>query len=148
MINILIELSKLEEIIKSNRLDILILTDKYLDRIDIFFFRFLRRIVGIKTSYYSRINNHGMRRTANYSKKSSEKMHKTQYKMLNEIFFADIDNPMHNMVFASNFRDRIRIIGYKGGRKKILGGDRNIYFFRHNLARDERGPYCLFFLYL
>ena len=49
-------------------LDALTLTDKNLDRINAFFLRFLRRIVGIKASYYSRVSNHVVWRTANYSK--------------------------------------------------------------------------------
>ena len=99
-------------------LDALTLTDKNLDRIHAFFLRFLKRIVGIKASYYSRVSNHVVWRTANYSKKPSERLHKMQYKMLKEVFFADIDNPLHNVVFASAFRDRIRVTGRKRGRKK------------------------------
>ena len=99
-------------------MDALTLTDKHLDRIDAFFLRFLRRIVGIKASYYSRVSNHVVWRAANYSKKPSERLHKIQYKMLKEVFAADIDKPLHNVVFASTFRDRIRVSGRKRGRKK------------------------------
>ena len=126
-------------------LDALTLTDKHLDRIDAFFFRFLRRIVGIKASFYSRVSNNVVWRTANYSKRPSERMHKMQYKMLKEVFFADLDNPLHNVVFASAFRDRIRVTGRKRGRKKAYWVETTtLRFFkdRRNLARVEVGPHC------
>ena len=49
-------------------LDALTLTPKHMKRINGVYFRFLRRIVGIKASYYSRISNHVVWRKANYRK--------------------------------------------------------------------------------
>ena len=121
-------------------LDALTLTDKSLDRIDAFFFRFLRRIVGIKASYYSRVSNHVVWRTANYPKKPSDRLHKIQDKMLGEVFAAGIDNPLYNVVFASVFRDRIRVTGRKRGRKKrILGRDHNAALFPRQLDQPRTG---------
>ena len=71
-------------------LDALTLADKNLDRIDAFFLRFLSRIVGIKASYYSRVSNEVVWRTANYPKKPSDRLHKIQYKILTEVFAANI----------------------------------------------------------
>ena len=48
------------------------LQDKFLKRIDAFYIRFLRRIVGIKASFYSRITNNEVWRRARYPKKPSD----------------------------------------------------------------------------
>ena len=69
-----------------------------------------------------------------------------QYKMLTEVFFADLDKPLHNVVFASAFKDRIRVTGRKRGRKKSYWVETTTHrFFRNNwtnLARVEVGPHC------
>ena len=44
-------------------LDALTLTDKFLQRIDAYYIRFLRRVVGIKASFYSHIPNHTTQQT-------------------------------------------------------------------------------------
>ena len=70
-------------------LDALTLQDKHFKRIDAYCSRFLRRIVGITASYYSRITNKVVWRTAGYPKKPSSFV---QLKMLKQVFLADPAN--------------------------------------------------------
>ena len=53
-------------------LDALTLTPKHMKKINGVYFRFLRRIIGIKASYYSRISNHAVWRRANYPQRPSD----------------------------------------------------------------------------
>ena len=55
-------------------LDALTLTAKHMKKINGVYFRFLRRIIGIKASYYSRISNHEVWRRANYPQRPSDKL--------------------------------------------------------------------------
>ena len=96
-------------------LDSLTLTEKHLKRIDAFYLRFLRRIVGIKASYYSHITNHSVWRTAGYPRKPSDQLNQSQRKLLNQLFLANTEDPSHHVVFSSAFRDRIRVKGRRRG---------------------------------
>ena len=86
-------------------MDAFTLADKLIKRIDAVYFRFLRRIVGIKASYYSRVSNHMVRRRANFPQRPSDRLSKLQYKMLRDVFQAPMVDPLHNMVFSSAHRD-------------------------------------------
>ena len=96
-------------------LDSLTLTPKDLKRIDGFWFRFLRRIVGIKASFYSRITNAEVYTKANSPEKPSTTLLYTQYKTTVEIFKEPPSDPMHSVVFASSFKDRILYQGRRRG---------------------------------
>ena len=87
-------------------LDTLTLTDKCIHSIDAFYFKFLRRIVNIKASYYSRISNQVVWRTAGYPKKPSYFLLNAQYGILSEVFHTDSSQPLHHVVFNSAYRDR------------------------------------------
>ena len=87
-------------------LDALTLTPKHLHRIDGVYFRFLRRIVGIKASYYSRISNHVVWRQANYPQRPSDRLRNLQYKMMYKVFISPVEDPLHGVVFSSAYRDR------------------------------------------
>ena len=63
-------------------LDTLTLQNKHIKRLDAYYLRFLRRIIGIKASYYSRINNHVVWRRAGYPRKPSSYVHNAQAKLL------------------------------------------------------------------
>ena len=67
-------------------LDSITLTTKDLNRIDGFWFRFLRRIVGIKASFYCKITNEEMCRKANTPEKRSTTRLYTHYKTTIPIF--------------------------------------------------------------
>ena len=97
-------------------LDVFTLTTPLLDRIDAFYFRFLRRIVKIPASYISRVTNHTVWAQANYPKKPSEFVLKTEKKLILRTFQAPREDPMHNVLFASGFRDRINLQGRRRGR--------------------------------
>ena len=97
-------------------LDTLTLTDN--NRIDAFYLSFLRRIVNTKASYYSKISNHEVWRTAGYPKKPSYFLLKAQYSILSEVFHTDSSKPLHHVVFNSAYRDRIIVKGRRRGRKK------------------------------
>ena len=99
-------------------LDAFTLTDKQLQRIDGFYFRFLRRLAGIKASYYSRISNSTVYHNAGKPKLPSESLVQLQHKMLSEVFLADMQEPIHNVVFCSGYKDRIRSIGRRRGRDR------------------------------
>ena len=99
-------------------LDAFTLTNRHLKRIDAVYFRFLRRIVGIKASFYSRVSNNIVWSRANYPQRPSDRLNKLQYRMLSEVFQAPMDDPLHNVVFNSAYRDRIQIRGRHRGRRK------------------------------
>ena len=98
-------------------LDTLTLRDKQLARIDAYYFRFLRRVVNIKASYYSRISNHTVWRTANYPSKPSSFLYKAQQKLLEAVYATDLSEPLHNVVFTSVYKDRIISTGRRRGMK-------------------------------
>ena len=79
-------------------LDALTLTDKDLKRIDGQFYRFLRRAIGIKASYYSRISNADVWSQASRPHRPSETI-KTS----------------HNVVFCAGLKDRIFTQGRRRG---------------------------------
>ena len=130
-------------------LDTLTLTDKHINRIDACYSKFLRRIVNIKASYYSRISNHVVWRTAGYPKKSSYFLLNSPYSILSEVFYTDSSLPLHHVVFNSAYRDRIIVNGRRRGRKKPYFIDTTTkgYFPRiwsENPGRDIFGPHAVY----
>ena len=97
-------------------LDHLTLTDKQLLRIDAYYYRFLRRSIGIKASYYSRISNQTVWEQALKPHRPSERLHKAQHKVMKEVYDAPMEDPMHFVVFASCHKDRIL---YQGRRRSM-----------------------------
>ena len=96
-------------------LDALTLTAKDLKRIDGQFYRFLRRAIGIKASYYSRISNVEVWEQASRPRRPTETLDRTQYKMMREVYCSNMDNPIHNVVFCTGFKDRIFTQGRRRG---------------------------------
>ena len=92
-------------------MDSFTLTDKYIKKIDAVYFRFLRRIVGIKASYYSRISNHIVWRRTYYPQTPSDRLSKLQFTMLRDVFQAPMEDPLRNVVFSSAYRDRVQVRG-------------------------------------
>ena len=99
-------------------LDALTLTPKHMKKINGVYFRFLRRIIGIKASYYSRVSNHEVWRKANYPQRPSDRLANLQYKMMHAVFTSPMEDPLHNVVFNAAYRDRIVIKGRHRGRKR------------------------------
>ena len=130
-------------------LDTLTLTDKHVNRIDAFYFKFLRRIVNIKVSYYSRISNHVVWRTAGYPKKPSYFLLNSQYNILSEVLYTDSSLPLHHVVFNSAYRDRIIVKGRRRGRKKpyFIETTTKRYFSKiwsENPGRGIFGPHAVY----
>ena len=94
------------------------ISSKDIKRIDAFYLKFLRRLVNIKASYYSRISNHVVWKTAGYPIKPSYFLLNSQYKILSEVFHTDSSMPLHHVVFNSACRDRIIVKGRRRGWKK------------------------------
>ena len=69
-------------------MDSLTLTTPQLNRLDAYYYRFLRRIVGIKAkvSYYSRVPNAEVGHRAGYPNRPSDSLWKQQYQFMREVF--------------------------------------------------------------
>ena len=93
----------------------LTLTDKQLRRIDAYYYTFLRRSIGIKASYYSRISNQTVWEQALKPHRPSERLYKAQHKVMKEVYNASMEDPMHSVVFASCHKDRILYQGRRRG---------------------------------
>ena len=119
-------------------LDALTLQDNHLKRIDAYYYRFLRRIVGIKASYYSRVTNNVVWRTARHPKKPSAFLHKAQLKILTQVFLSDPAEPIHHVVFSPSFKDRIHATGSRRGGKIPYWLEVTTY--RHFKAHWDHNP--------
>ena len=96
-------------------LEALTLTSKNLQTINAQYYRFLRRAIGIKASYYSRVSNESVWEQAGRPQCPSEFLHAVQHKMLQDVFAHNMDHPLHNVVFATGFKDRILSQGRRRG---------------------------------
>ena len=96
-------------------LDSLTLTDKMLKKIDGQYYRFLRRSIGIKASFYSRVTNRDVWEQAGKPVPASELLNWNQYKTLIEVFQQDRTQPTHSSIFCSAFKDRIVAQGRRRG---------------------------------
>ena len=94
------------------------LTHKHLQRIDSIYFRFLRRVMRIKHSYYSRISNFEVWVRAGRPMQPSFILQHRQYKQLLTLLHSTPDDPLHNIVFCSAFRDRLQYNPKARGRPK------------------------------
>ena len=98
-------------------LDALTLQSKHLKRVDAYYYRFLRRIVGVKASYYSRITNVEVYCRAGHPRKPSDTLQKLQKNMMTQVFEAPETDPLHHVVFSPAFKDRIQATGRRRGGK-------------------------------
>ena len=80
-------------------LDSFTLTTPLMHRIDEYCLRFLRRVLGIKASYYSRIPNSEVYNKARRPKLPAQTLSDTQYKMMKEVFLSDMSDIPHSVVF-------------------------------------------------
>ena len=121
--------------------DSLTLVDKQLKRIDAFHFRFLRRIINIKALYYSWINNNEVWWRAGYPKRLSDFIRNSQFNMYNEVFEAPSHNPIHHVIFATAYKDRIQTEGRRRGMKfpYWIEVTTQRYFPQHWSANPGRG---------
>ena len=96
-------------------LDAITLTTPLLKRVDAFYYRFLRRVVGVKASYYSRITNQEVWNKANQPRLPSETLHKLQLNMMREVFTQPRTEITHSVVFGSAYKDRTLSQGRRRG---------------------------------
>jgi len=96
-------------------LDALTITEKQLHRLDAHYIRFLRRIVGVKASYYSHVTNQAVYNKAKHPKLPSDIIAELQFKMLQEVYSTPQESPLHNVVFSSANKDRILYQGRRRG---------------------------------
>ena len=124
-------------------LDSLTLTTPQLRRIDAQYLRFLRRSIGIKASYYSRIPNQEVWRQAGHPTLPSGRLHWVQYKRFVAVFQSDMQDPIHNVVFNSPYKDRILNQGRRKGMQfpywiEVMS---QRYFPDHTASRGPLGPH-------
>ena len=82
-------------------LDSLTLTPKQLHRIDGQYFRFLRRAIGIKASFYSRIPNREVWTQALKPTLPSQTLSYRQYQHFVRVLQQNMEEPTHNVLFGS-----------------------------------------------
>ena len=96
-------------------LDALTLTDTDLKKIDGQFYRFLRRAIGIKASFYSRVSNQDVWTQASRPHRPMDTLKRIQFNMLREVFNHSMDSPLHNVVVCTGHKDRIYTQGRSRG---------------------------------
>ena len=67
-------------------MDTMTLTTPQLHRLDAYYFRFLRRVVGIKASYYSRVSNLSVWEKAGFPDRPSDFLRRSEYKFMREVY--------------------------------------------------------------
>ena len=82
-------------------LDALNLAMPHIKRIDAHHIRFLRRVVGVKASYYPRIPNTEVHNRAHIPKLPSQTRNDIQLKMMKEVVNAPRTEMFHSVVFSS-----------------------------------------------
>ena len=87
----------------------LTLEDKHLKQIDSWYFNYLRRVVGIKASYYSRIPNKAVWLKANKPATPSQTLMSAQFKLLTESILTPTDDPFHHVMFSPGYTDRVNL---------------------------------------
>ena len=97
-------------------LDTLPLEARHFRSIDGWYFRYLRRAIGIKASYYSRISN---QRVWNFAFKpviTSQTVLKQQFQLLNKSLATPPVDLFHHVMFSSGYKDRVKFTKrYKRG---------------------------------
>ena len=96
-------------------LDAITLTPKDFKRIGGFWFRFLRRIVGSKASFYSRIPASEVYTKANSPEKPSTTLLCQQYKTTVQECQSPQNDPMHFVIFTGALKDRTLSQGRRRG---------------------------------
>ena len=88
-------------------MDSFTLTTPQLNRLDAYYYPFLRRIVGIKASYYSRVSNADVKDKAGYPNRPSDSLWKQQFQFMKGVFQMPRSEACHSVVFSSVHRDRV-----------------------------------------
>ena len=88
-------------------LDSLTMLPKHFRRLNSFFFRLLRRVVGVKAAYISRVSNITVWELAGHPTTPAQIILQQQTKLLLKCLATPPNDPFHHVVFCSALRDRI-----------------------------------------
>ena len=104
-------------LVRIHGMDTMTLTTPQLHRLGAYYFRFLRRVVGIKEGYYSRVSNFKLcgLGESGFPDKPSEYLWRSQYKFMREVYLASGQDPYHTVFFCSAYRDGILAQGRRRG---------------------------------
>ena len=83
--------------------------NNHFHKIDAWFFRFLRRAIGIKHSYYSHITNRSVWEQAYRPLLPSQTVLTSQFRLLLLSLNADPDDPFHHVAYGPANKDRVSL---------------------------------------
>ena len=89
-------------------LSTLTLEKTHFKTIDGWYFRYLRRALKIKSSYYSRISNKRVWKCAGRPVLPSQTLLSSQFKLLTQSITTPPDKPQHHVVFSPGYKDRVK----------------------------------------
>ena len=90
-------------------LSALTMENKHFQKIDAWFFRFLRRAIGIKHSYYSHITNRSVWEQAYRPLLPSQTVLSSQFRLLLLSLNADPADPFHHVAYGPANKDRVAL---------------------------------------
>ena len=79
---------------------------KHFHKLDAWYFQQLRRVLGIKSSYYSRISNQEVWKQAGRPITPSQSVLSQQFRLLLQTMQADRLDPVHHVAFGPAYKDR------------------------------------------
>ena len=80
---------------------------KHFQKLDSWYFQLLRRVLGIKSSYYSRISNKEVWKQAGRPVTPSQSVLSQQFRLLLQTLQADRMDPVHHVAFGPAYKDRV-----------------------------------------
>ena len=80
---------------------------KHFHKLDSWYFQLLRRVLGIKSSYYSRISNKEVWKQAGRPATPSQSVLSQQFRLLLQTIQADRQDPVHHVAFGPAYKDRV-----------------------------------------
>ena len=83
--------------------------DKHFQKIDSWYYRYLRRAIGIKASYYSRIPNQTVWKQAGCPVLPSQTILSAQLQQLVTSLATPPDDPLHHVIFSPGYKDRVAL---------------------------------------
>ena len=104
-------------------LDTLSLETHHFKSIDGWYFRYPRRAIGIKASYYSRISNQRCWNCAFKPRIASQTILQQQFQLLNKSLATLPTDPFHHVLYSSGYKDRVKFT------KKYERGHPGHYWF-------------------
>ena len=115
--------------------------DKHYHKVDSWFFRHLRRVIGIKSSYYSHVTNKSVWYQAGRPPLPSQLILSQQFRLLLNSLQAPPTEPLHHVAFGPALKDRISLHKhYKTGPPPPywvhLVGQKALEFYQATIGED------------